>query len=102
MKVTLKDAKSNSKQIEVEPSSLVSQLKEKAVKEYTLPDVASVKLIFRGKLLVDDKTLESYDIKEASLINLMVVKMTPAQIANEKDYQEHKAVALSHPGRRST
>ena len=92
MKVTLKDAKSNTKQIEVEGSTSVIALKELAVKDFGLSDVGSVKLIFRGKLLVDDKTIESYDIKDGSMINLMVVKLTPAQIAAEKEYTDHKAV----------
>ena len=92
MKVLLKDAKSNSKEIEVEGLTTISKLKEKAIESYNLIDVGTVKLIFRGKLLVDDNTLESYDIKDGSMINLMVVKQTPVQVAADKEYNENKAV----------
>ena len=57
----------------------------------------SVKLIFRGKLLADDKTLESYDVKEDSVIMLMSHKQTAEQNQLDKDYEDHRAVSRDKP-----
>ena len=51
-----------------------------------------IKLIFRGKLLADDKTLESYDIKDGGIVMILAVKKTAEQVQDEADYDAHKAV----------
>lgn len=91
MQVKVKDSKGTVQVVTVEGSSTVAVLKKAAAEKYSLgSDLSLIKLIFRGKLLQDDKTLDSYEIKEDSVIVLMTVKKTPEQLQAEKDYEDHK------------
>ena len=54
--------------------SQVSQVKEKIQEKYSHPTEAQ-RLIFAGKILDDDKTLESYNITEKEFLVLMVRKI---------------------------
>lgn len=71
MQLTLKDFKQNKWGLDIEPNATVKDLKELNGKERGC-DVAQQKLIYSGKVLQDDKTLESYGIKEKDFIICMV------------------------------
>lgn len=70
--------------VEVEPTETVATVKDMIVAEkYVLGTPDSIKLIYSGKILVDDKTIESYSIKEKDFIVCMVSKAKPASKAAE-------------------
>ncbi|QRV94072.1 UV excision repair protein rhp23 [Ceratobasidium sp. AG-Ba] len=79
MKLTFKTLQQKQFQIDAEPSDTVLQLKEK-VKESQGHPVETQKLIYSGKILSDDKTVESLNIKEKDFLVVMVSKpkATPA------------------------
>merc|ERR1712137_1291202 len=80
MKLTLKTLKQEQLSIEAEPNEKVSQVKEKIQEKYSHPTEAQ-RLIFAGKILDDDKTLESYNITEKEFLVLMVRKIAPKKAA---------------------
>ena len=95
MQIKVKNSKGVVHNVQAEPDLKVSALKQKVCEVFENIDVQNIKLIFRGKLLVDDNTLESYEIKEDSLIVLMVTKtQTDARKQDEKDLDAHRAVVF--------
>jgi hypothetical protein len=80
----------------------VQQLKTVTAEKLAIDDSSSIKLIYHGKLLADDKTVESYEIKEQGVIMVIATKKTEEQLQNDKDYQEHKEVAFPQTGCRPT
>ncbi|CAE7226093.1 unnamed protein product [Rhizoctonia solani] len=79
MKITFKTLQQKQFQVDAEPSDTVLQLKEK-VKDAQGHQVEHQKLIYSGKILTDDKTVESLGIKEKDFLVVMVSKpkATPA------------------------
>ncbi|KAL2133876.1 hypothetical protein VTI74DRAFT_1492 [Chaetomium olivicolor] len=73
MKVTIKDLKQQKFVIEIEPTELVSVLKQKVSEERGW-DPKNQKLIYSGKILKDDDTLESYKIEEKGFVVCVVNK----------------------------
>ncbi|KAE8164988.1 hypothetical protein BDV40DRAFT_286470 [Aspergillus tamarii] len=73
MKLTFKDLKQQKFVIDAEPSETVGQVKGKISKEKGW-EVPQLKLIYSGKILQDDKTIESYNIEEKGFIVCMVSK----------------------------
>ncbi|KAL1601424.1 UV excision repair protein rad23 [Paraconiothyrium brasiliense] len=71
MKITFKDLKQNKFVIEAEPSETIGELKAKIQADKSW-EVAQQKLIYSGKILQDDKTIESYNIEEKGFIVCMV------------------------------
>ena len=92
IKINVKDSKGSVKTVQIERTAMSSELRIRAAAINNITDVGTVKLIFRGKLLVDDNTLESYDIKDDNVVMILIVNKTPEQIQNEKEYNENKAV----------
>ncbi|KAJ4304151.1 UV excision repair protein rad23 [Collariella sp. IMI 366227] len=86
MKVTIKDLKQQKFVIEIEPTALVSALKQKVSEERGW-EPKNQKLIYSGKILKDDDTLESYKIEEKGFVVCVVnkpkeVKPAPAAQAS--------------------
>ncbi|KAF8706213.1 UV excision repair protein Rad23, partial [Rhizoctonia solani] len=79
MKITFKTLQQKQFQIDAEPSDTVLQLKEK-IKDAQGHQVEQQKLIYSGKILSDDKSVESLGIKEKDFLVVMVSKpkATPA------------------------
>merc|ERR1712000_710864 len=73
MKLTLKTLKQEALDVEVDPSSTIVQVKEKILAKYN-HSVESQRLIFAGKILDDNSTVESYNITEKDFLVLMVRK----------------------------
>ncbi|XHG00405.1 hypothetical protein AWENTII_003859 [Aspergillus wentii] len=73
MQLTFKDLKQQKFQIEAEPSETVGQVKQK-ISESKGWEVPQLKLIYSGKILQDDKTIETYNIEEKGFIVCMVSK----------------------------
>ncbi|KAK9480058.1 XPC-binding domain-containing protein [Lipomyces japonicus] len=77
MKLTLRDIKREKWTVEVEPTDTILKVKELVNNEKGW-DVAQQLLIYSGKTLVDDRTVESYNIKEADFVVCMVSKRKAA------------------------
>ncbi|KAF9461303.1 hypothetical protein BDZ94DRAFT_1168021 [Collybia nuda] len=76
MKLTIKTTQQKVFQIDVEPSDTVAVLKSKIQESQSHP-VGVQKIIYSGKILTDDKTIESCGIKEKDFLVLMVSKPKP-------------------------
>jgi UV excision repair protein RAD23 len=74
MKLTFKDLKQQKFIIEAEPSETIAQLKEKISSEKGW-EPQTQKLIFSGKILQDENTIESYSIEEKGFIVCMTTKV---------------------------
>ncbi|KAI9817286.1 MAG: hypothetical protein M1832_004708 [Thelocarpon impressellum] len=75
MKLTFKDLKQQKFVIEAEPSETVLEVKSKIFNEKgTGWEVAQQKLIYSGKILQDQNTVESYNIEEKGFIVCMLSK----------------------------
>ncbi|KAI0429207.1 XPC-binding domain-containing protein [Xylaria sp. FL1042] len=73
MKITFRDLKQNKFVIDVEPSDLVSTVKEKIQAEKGF-DSKALKLIYSGKILKDEEKVETYKIEEKGFVVCMVNK----------------------------
>ena len=80
MKLTFKDLKQQKFTIDAEPSETIGAVKDKISKEKGW-DAATQKLIYSGKILQDDNTIESYKIEEKGFIVCMTSKPKPAKPA---------------------
>ncbi|KAI0194955.1 UV excision repair protein Rad23 [Astrocystis sublimbata] len=79
MKVTFRDLKQNKFAIDVEPTDLVSTVKEKIETEKGSDFSAkTLKLIYSGKILKDEEKVETYKIDEKGFVVCMVNKPKPA------------------------
>ncbi|GAP87444.1 putative UV excision repair protein Rad23 [Rosellinia necatrix] len=77
MKITFRDLKQNKFTIDVEPTDLVSTVKEKIHAEKGF-DAKALKLIYSGKILKDEEKVETYKIEEKGFVVCMVNKAKPA------------------------
>lgn len=73
MKITFRDLKQNKFAIDVEPTDLVSSVKEKIHAEKGF-DPKALKLIYSGKILKDEEKVETYKIEEKGFVVCMVNK----------------------------
>ncbi|KAK8114859.1 hypothetical protein PG999_006928 [Apiospora kogelbergensis] len=73
MKVTFKDLKQQKFVLEIEPTDLVSAVKQRISDEKGW-DPKSQKLIYSGKILKDEDTVETYKIEEKGFVVCMVNK----------------------------
>ncbi|GAB7352993.1 hypothetical protein MBLNU459_g3558t1 [Dothideomycetes sp. NU459] len=73
MKLTFKDLKQQKFVIEAEPSETIGSVKSKIAAEKGW-EPATQKLIYSGKILQDDNTVESYKIEEKGFIVCMTSK----------------------------
>ncbi|KAG1719303.1 hypothetical protein EDB19DRAFT_1785962 [Suillus lakei] len=102
MKLTIKTLQQKMFQLEAEESETIADLKQK-ISNTQGHTVESQKLIFSGKILTDDKTVASCEIKEKDFLVLMVSKSkpTPAQpppvIASTSTPQPETAVPAPCP-----
>ncbi|KAL4865468.1 XPC-binding domain-containing protein [Aspergillus spectabilis] len=92
MKLTFKDLKQQKFVIDAEPSETVGQVKEKISREKGW-DVPLLKLIYSGKILQDDKTIESYNIEEKGFIVCMVSKPKTQPASSQGPSTPAKSVA---------
>ncbi|KAJ7783056.1 UV excision repair protein Rad23 [Mycena metata] len=76
MKITVKTTQQKVFQVDAEPSDTVGDLKTK-IQESQGHLVGIQKIIYSGKVLPDDKTVESCGIKEKDFLVLMVSKPKP-------------------------
>jgi len=97
MQITLKTLQQNTFKVEIEPSETVAALKKKieSDKGDAFP-VEGQKLIYAGKILVDENTIESYKIEESNFVVVMVSK-PKAKPATPKPAAASEPAASSAP-----
>ncbi|KAK7472615.1 UV excision repair protein rad23 [Stygiomarasmius scandens] len=76
LKVTVKTTQQKVFQIDADPTDTIGSIKAKIEATQSHP-VASQKVIYAGKILADDKTLEGVQFKEKDFLVLMVSKPKP-------------------------
>jgi len=81
MKITVKTLQQKVFQIEADPADTVLDLKEK-IKDQQGHPVEAQKIIYSGKVLSDDKSIESCQIKEKDFLVLMVSKPKSTPVAS--------------------
>ncbi|KAH8828288.1 hypothetical protein DL96DRAFT_1602577 [Flagelloscypha sp. PMI_526] len=81
MKVTVKTTQQKVFTLDIEPEQTVADLKVK-INDAHGHAVASQKIIYSGKILPDDKTIDSCGIKEKDFLVLMVSKPKPTPAAS--------------------
>ncbi|KAI0295827.1 hypothetical protein B0F90DRAFT_1637252 [Multifurca ochricompacta] len=77
MKITVKTLQQKVFHVEVEPDDTISILKKK-IEDQQGHAIESQKIIYSGKVLSDDKTIQSCEIKEKDFLVLMVSKVCRA------------------------
>ncbi|KAF2432197.1 UV excision repair protein Rad23 [Tothia fuscella] len=81
MKLTFKDLKQQKFVIEADAHETISEVKAKIEKEKGW-EPSLQKLIYSGKILQDDKTVQTYNIEEKGFIVCMLSKPKPAAAAS--------------------
>ncbi|KAI2615473.1 UV excision repair protein Rad23 [Hypoxylon sp. NC1633] len=80
MKVTFKELSNQKFTLDVEPSDLISTLKQRVAEEKGW-DPKALKLIYSGKILKDEDTVSAHKIEEKGYVVCMVSKPKPAPAA---------------------
>ncbi|KAF8482535.1 hypothetical protein DFH94DRAFT_727873 [Russula ochroleuca] len=97
MKITIKTLQQKVFHVEAEPTDTIAVLKGKINADQGHP-VESQKIIYSGKVLSDDKTVESCEIKEKDFLVLMVSKpkltSAPSTSTNTSNPVEPAPVAV--------
>eukprot|EP00515_Schizochytrium_aggregatum_P018214 CAMPEP_0202096618 /NCGR_PEP_ID=MMETSP0965-20130614/730_1 /ASSEMBLY_ACC=CAM_ASM_000507 /TAXON_ID=4773 /ORGANISM="Schizochytrium aggregatum, Strain ATCC28209" /LENGTH=114 /DNA_ID=CAMNT_0048664965 /DNA_START=57 /DNA_END=398 /DNA_ORIENTATION=+ len=81
MKLSVKPVKGAQFEIEAEPSSTVPEAKEKIAASQGWA-ASALKLIYKGKILADDKTLGDYGVDGSGFLVVMVQKVKAAAPAS--------------------
>ncbi|CAG8026569.1 unnamed protein product [Penicillium salamii] len=84
MKLTFKDLKQEKFVIDVEPSETVREVKAKIAQEKGEYEAERMKVIYSGKILQDDKTVESYNIQEKDFLVCLPQKQPKAPAASSQ------------------
>ncbi|KAK3901044.1 XPC-binding domain-containing protein [Staphylotrichum tortipilum] len=100
MKVTFKDLKQQKFVLDVEPTDLVSAVKQRISEERGW-DPKLQKLIYSGKILKDDDTVESYKIEEKGFV-VCVVNKEPKPAPAAEASSAAAAPATPAPAQTST
>lgn len=89
MKLRVKNHKGNIHEIEIDGNALVRDLKALVADEFGIPNSKGVKLICKGKVLKNDLTLQSSNLKDNSMVVMMVLKGKHGKM--NKGAQAHQA-----------
>ncbi|KAK4123089.1 UV excision repair protein Rad23 [Parathielavia appendiculata] len=101
MKVTFKDLKQQKFVLDVEPTDLISSVKQKISEERGW-DPKLQKLIYSGKILKDEDTVESYKIEEKGFVVCVVNKPKEPKPTPAPEASTSAAPATPAPAQSST
>ncbi|KAK9456365.1 hypothetical protein V1511DRAFT_276765 [Dipodascopsis uninucleata] len=96
MQLTLRDIKRQKWTIDVEPSDSIKKVKE-LIQEEKGWEASQQMLIYSGKTLNDEKTVESYNIKETDFVVCMVSKRKPVATSSSTTATDSIPVVPSTP-----
>ncbi|KAG6334630.1 hypothetical protein ID866_4456 [Astraeus odoratus] len=99
MKITVKTTQQKVFHIDVDVSDTIGVLKGKIEESQGHP-AANQKIIYSGKILVDEKTIESCGIKENDFLVLMVTKPKPS--SSSTPAQQAPPATAAQPATQST
>lgn len=78
MKITVRPLKGEALQVEIEGSAKVSELKKKVAEAKAEFPAEQQKLVYQGKILQDDQTIQESNVTEDGFVVVMVTKPTAA------------------------
>jgi len=78
MKITVRPLKGEALQVEIEGSAKVSDLKKKVAEAKAEFPAEQQKLVYQGKILQDDNTIQESNVTEDGFVVVMVTKPTAA------------------------
>ncbi|KAI1463335.1 UV excision repair protein Rad23 [Daldinia caldariorum] len=81
MKVTFKELSNQKFTLDIEPTDLISTMKQRVAEEKGW-DAKALKLIYSGKILKDEDTVAAHKIEEKGYVVCMVSKPKPAPAAS--------------------
>lgn len=87
MKVFVRTLTNQKYELEVNPSTTISGLKEEIHKQHQLGEPDSQKLIYSGKILKDDQTLDDAKIRDGGFVVLMTKKGGAESASKPKELQ---------------
>lgn len=92
MNITIRTLQNKTFQVTIEAYQSVSELKRIISESEDRVPIERQKLIHSGRILIDDRSLSSYEIKEADFIVLMVTKATAtlSPVASTTENKESK------------
>ncbi|CAG9810590.1 unnamed protein product [Chironomus riparius] len=97
MQIKIKEINGDEFLIQIEPTETVAALKSKIEIEKKISTM-EMKLLFSGKVLQDDKTLDDYKVSETSKIMLTRVKVDLKSLVQKvltKYYDSEKAASIA-------
>ncbi len=106
MIIKLKTLKQVEYEVEIDSTNITIDLFKKEVEKKYSFDKSSIKLLYNGNVLCDDKTLSSYHIKEGSVIIIMVSKVIkkneekedkPKETKTEKEITDKNNINTGYP-----
>ena len=89
MKLTIKSIKQIAYEVEVANDSSVKDLKKEIESKHGF-DHSTLKLLFKGQLLDDLKTLKDYSINENEVLVMMNMKAKPVNVPKEEEKKQDK------------
>ncbi|XP_072941143.1 ubiquitin-like protein 4A [Epargyreus clarus] len=87
MKIIIKQLQGGEVSLEVTPTTTILEIKEQIEEKLKIP-VASQRLLFLGRPLIDKQLVESYPIKEGTKLNLAVKKPDGLYEVAIKEYKK--------------
>lgn len=89
MKLKIRDQKGLLKEIEIDSNLSIAQLREQVAIEFQASSPEQIKLINKGKLLLNEQTISSSNLQENDLVMILIMKSQEEK--QQKEQQEEQA-----------
>jgi uncharacterized ubiquitin-like protein YukD len=74
MKLKIRDQKGLLKEIQIDSNLSIAQLREQVAVEFQASSPEQIKLINKGKLLLNEQTISSSNLQENDLVMILIMK----------------------------